>query len=457
LTKARTAIWWVRRDLRLTDNPALRAALAEADRVVPVFVLDPKLLRSRYAGEKRVAFLLGGLRALDESLRARGSRLVVREGDPERALGRLREEVDARAIYVEQDVSPYARSRDRRIAESLPLRGVWGVSFLTPREALKDDGRPYTMFTPYRRAWHRAAEGRSTKSLPPPLSLSTPRRIESLPIPESKLSAAETPLFPPGEEAARAALARFLGGPIRSYATNRNRLDAEGTSRLSPYLRFGMISARQVIGAAKKSRDKAKGEAERESAFAFWSELIWREFYLSILYHFPRVRSESFRPQARAIQWRDDDESFRAWSEGRTGYPVVDAAMRELETTGFMHNRARMITASFLTKHLLIDWRRGEEWFMKHLVDGDPASNNGGWQWSAGTGTDAAPYFRVFNPTLQAKRFDPEGLYVRRFLPELQGVAPSEVHEPRNPIVGHIEGRIRALAAFEKAWSGKSI
>jgi deoxyribodipyrimidine photo-lyase len=442
----KTAIWWIRRDLRLADNPALEGALASAENVVPVFVLDPGLLRSRYNGEKRTAFLLGGLKALDRSLRERGSRLVLREGDPERELGRLKEESGAEAIFAEQDVSPYARRRDRRIAARLPLRGVWGVSVLTPRDVLKTDGVPYTTFTPYSRTWARVASTRSAKAREAPARLPTPGKIESLPIPDSPAA-----LLLPGEDEAVARLERFARGPIFEYAEKRNRLDLEGTSGLSPYLRFGMISARRALAAAEEAFDRAPGNEERESAAAFRTELVWREFYLSILYHFPEVRARSFRPETRNVAWRDDEEGFRAWCEGKTGYPVVDAGMRQLSSTGLMHNRARMVTAAFLTKHLLIDWRRGEEWFMRHLLDGDPAANNGGWQWSAGTGTDAAPYFRIFNPMLQGKRFDPEGAYVSRFVAELAGTKPSEIHEPRNPIVSHTRARVRALAAFKAA------
>ncbi len=442
----KTAIWWIRRDLRLGDNPALEGALKEAENVIPVFVLDPELMGSRYNGEKRKAFLLGGLRALDGSLRERGSRLVVREGDPERELGRLMEESGAEAIFAEQDSSPYARRRDRRIAATLPLRGVWGVSVLTPCDVLKSDGDPYTRFTPYSRAWARVAAIRSARTRPAPARLPFPGKISGLAIPDSPAA-----LLLPGEDEALARLERFARGPIFEYGERRNRLDLDGTSGLSPYLRFGMVSARRVLAAADEALDRAAGKKERDSASAFRTELVWREFYLSILHHFPEVRARSFRPETRNVAWRDDEEGFRAWCEGRTGYPVVDAGMRQLSSTGLMHNRARMVTAAFLTKHLLIDWRRGEKWFMQHLLDGDPAANNGGWQWSAGTGTDAAPYFRIFNPALQGKRFDPEGHYVSRFVPELQGTKPSEIHEPRSPIVSHIHARVRAIAAFKAA------
>jgi deoxyribodipyrimidine photo-lyase len=446
----KTAIWWIRRDLRLRDNRALERALASAEAIVPAFILDRALLRSRYNGEKRTAFLLEALRDLDRSLRERGSRLVVREGDPARELGKLREDTGAEAIFVEEDVSPYARSRDRRVSTKLPLRTAPGIGVLAPKEVLKADSDPYTTFTPYSRAWRREAALRPAKLWEPPGRISTPEGIESLPLPSWP-----GPSLPAGEAAAMGKLEGFARGAVFAYAKTRNRLDLEGTSGLSPYLRFGMVSAHRVLAAALEALDRAPGVEERESASAFVSELIWREFYLSILHHFPEVRARSFRPETRNVAWRDDPEGFRAWCEGRTGYPVVDAAMRQLAATGFLHNRARMIAAAFLTKDLLIDWRLGEEWFMKHLVDGDPAANNGGWQWCAGTGTDAAPYFRIFNPTLQGKRFDPAGAFVRRWVPELEEVDAKTIHEPRNPIVSHNFARARALAAFQ-ASRGKS-
>jgi deoxyribodipyrimidine photo-lyase len=446
----KTALWWIRRDLRLEHNPALAAALESANRVVPVFVLDPALLRSPYYSEKRFAFLLGGLRDLDRSLRERGSRLVVRRGPPHRELSRLLAETQAESIFCEQDVSPYSRNRDRGLRESLPLKGVWGLSFLSPGQAMKPDGTPYTVFTAYSRAWRRAAAERSPTVRRAPERLPAVGDTESVPLPEPRLSLDRLP-FPPGEKEAKRRLSRFLRSRIDSYERDRNRLDLEGTSQLSPYLRFGMLSAQRAVTAAFDAVDKALGNRARKGADTWLSELIWREFYISILYHFPEARKESFRPEGRLLRWREDDEAFAAWCAGETGYPLVDAGMRELSSTGFMHNRARMITASFLAKHLLVDWRRGERWFMQNLVDGDPAANNGGWQWTAGTGTDAAPFFRIFNPILQGKRFDPEGRYVKRHLPELEDRSPDVVHEPTGPIVSHTEARVRALRAFKTA------
>ena len=281
-------------------------------------------------------------------------------------------------------------------------------------------------------------------------------------------------IFEAGEVAAKRKLRSFLDrrrqSTIYSYAGIRNRMDLEGTSALSPYLRLGMLSARQVYLAAREAGAKAKDRNEKESVETWLSEIVWREFYIAVLYHFPKVVKQSYRADLRGIRWRNNEKEFQAWCEGQTGYPVVDAAMRQLNSTGWMHNRARMIVASFLSKHLLIDWRWGERVFMQRLVDGDPAANNGGWQWSSGTGTDAAPYFRVFNPRLQGERFDPAGAYVRRFVPELEGVPTKYIHCPQEmapllqassgcrigkdypaPIVSHMLGRTRALAAFSQA------
>jgi deoxyribodipyrimidine photo-lyase len=467
-----TALWWVRRDLRLTDNQALAAALARADQVVPVFVLDPALLSSSYVGQKRLAFLFDGLRQLDADLRARGSYLVVRRGDPVEELTALTGETGASAIFAEEDYSPYARSRDTRAAGELPLHLTGGLTLHPPDLVCKADGTPYVVFTPFSRAW---------KALPFPVArdvwaapgrLPPPPDVQSLPIPAEPALPPSVP-FPPGEAEAQRRLRAFVNGDapvIYGYAETRDRLDLAGTSQLSPYLRFGMLSARQAVVAALSAAEAAASARERKGAETWLSELIWREFYVAILHHFPEVRGQSFRRDLRDIAWEDDQAAFAAWCEGRTGYPVVDAAMRQLVQTGWMHNRARMIVASFLVKDLLLDWRRGERFYMQHLVDGDPAANNGGWQWTAGTGTDAAPYFRIFNPVLQGKKHDPEGAYVRRWLPELARVPGKHIHTPWQmplevqrqagcivgqevplPIVDHAWARQRTLAAYARA------
>ncbi len=464
-----TAIWWIRRDLRLRDNPALEAARKAGRRVVPLFIFDPVLLATRNASPRRLAFLQAGLRALDADLSARGGRLIVRRGRPEKVLARVMGETGAAAIVAQEDVSPYAHRRDALVAEGLPLRLVGGLTILPPDRVLKSDGTPYTVFTPFRRAWEAAFATEHNKRIRTPARLETRGRPAGDSIPASDYCFDG---FPSGEAHARRRLAAFTRGaraPIYDYAAARDRVDIDGTSRLSPYLRFGMISAGDVMAAAMRAAGRAPDSASRDSARVFVGELIWREFYIAVLRHFPRVLREEFRANLRGVRWNDDEEAFTAWCEGRTGFPIVDAAMRCLVETGWMHNRARMIVASFLVKDLLIDWRRGERHFMRHLLDGDPAANNGGWQWTAGVGTDAAPYFRVFNPTLQGRKADPHGAFVRRWVPELAHVSEQYVHEPWTmpeaaqraaacvigddypaPIVDHARARTRAVARYRR-------
>ncbi len=462
----KTALWWIRRDLRLRDNPALAAALEHAERVIPVFVLDPALLNSGYVGEKRLAFLLGGLRALDAGLRERGSRLVVRRGDPAETLTDVLHSAQAEAIFAQADVSPYARQRDDRVRQHLPLRLTGGLTVHPPGAVRKQDGDPYIVYTWYSRTWKSFPLPSAADVQPAPeMLLAVLDDVTGEAIPEEPSLPKSVP-FAPGEMEARRRLEAFTAGPIAHYHERRDRMDLDGTSQLSPYLRFGMLSAREAVIAARAAKDDGGGEG----AQTWLDELIWREFYAMILYHHPRVRQESFREPYQRIAWHNDEAEFEAWKAGRTGYPAVDAAMRQLRESGWMHNRARMVVASFLTKDLLIDWRWGERHFMQHLIDGDPAANNGGWQWSAGTGTDAAPYFRIFNPITQGEKHDPQGDYIRRWVPELRNVPDDHIHRPWSmpdavqqavgcmigedypaPIVNHKAARKRTLAAYKAA------
>jgi deoxyribodipyrimidine photo-lyase len=396
----------------------------------------------------------------------------VRRGNPREELASLLAESGAQAVFAEEDFSPYARQRDADVADHLPLRLVGAPVVHPPGTVLKADGTPYRVFTPFRRVW-RALPPPQADALPSsPDRIPTSAEVNSLPIPSEPALSPAVP-FPPGEAEAQRRLMAFVDGnrpPIYQYAQARDRLAVDGTSRLSPYLRFGMLSARQAARTALDAIAAAPDDKSREGAETWLSELVWREFYVHILYHFPHVRQQSFRANLRAIRWENDEADFAAWCQGRTGYPVVDAAMRQLAESGWMHNRARMIVASFLVKDLLIDWRWGERYFMQHLVDGDPAANNGGWQWTAGTGTDAAPYFRVFNPLLQGKKHDPQGATIHRWLPELAHVPDKFLHQPWKmplevqreascvigqdyaaPIVDHAWARERALAAYTKA------
>ncbi len=439
-----TSIWWIRRDLRLTDNPALDSAL-EAGSVIPVFILDPAFSSSSL---RRKSFLYEGLTALDKDLRVRNSHLIIRKGKPLEVLRHLLAETGATVIFAEEDYTPYARKRDSLIANQLPLQLVAGQTVHHPSHVKKSDGKPYTVYTPYSKAWKFLLT--EVHLLPTPENIPTPKDIFSEPLPTYETN----PNFPAGEAEAQRRLTQFTNYQLPTYHDLRNRMDLDGTSVLSPYIRFGMLSLRQAVQTALN--------VERSTFNVWLNELIWREFYIQILYHFPHVTKTAFNPSLANIPWRNDAAEFAAWKAGRTGMPVVDAAMRQLKQTGWMHNRARMIVASFLVKDLLIDWRWGEAWFMENLLDGDIAPNNGGWQWTAGTGTDAAPYFRIFNPVLQSAKFDPKGDYIRRRVPELRGLDAEQIHAPwefeikvkgypEKPIVDRSIVKERTMKAYQSS------
>lgn len=415
-----TSIWWIRRDLRLTDNLALHSVLTTGS-VIPVFILDPAFDSH---SPRRKNFLYEGLNELDKELRKRNSYLVIRTGKPIDKLRKLIEESKAETIYCEEDFTPYARKRDAEIKKQLPLTLIDGQTVHHPKQVLKQDGKPYIIYTPYSKVWK--AQYKKTDLIPAPEKIDTPVGIKSEPLPKFE----SNPHFPAGELEAQTRLEEFLHKKIYSYANDRNRMDLDSTSSLSPYLRFGMLGLRQAVSAAKQAEITVRSAESKRNAEIWLNELIWREFYIQILYHFPYVTQESFNPALKNIPWRNNEDEFIKWKKGKTGVPIVDAAMRQLKSIGWMHNRARMIVASFLVKDLLIDWRWGEAWFMENLLDGDLAANNGGWQWTAGTGTDAAPYFRIFNPVLQSVKFDPHGDYIRRWIPELKEIGEKEIHTP---------------------------
>jgi deoxyribodipyrimidine photo-lyase len=458
-TTGMTAIWWIRRDLRLMDNAALHATL-EADSIIPVFILDPVF---NSASARRKEFLYEGLHALDKDLRERNSYLVIRKGKPAEVLHQLIQETGAKIIYAEEDFTPYARKRDAEIEHHLPLTLVLGQTVHHPNSVLKADGKPYTVYTPYSKVWKTKLPAK-IDLYTAPKKINTPSSIKSEPLPRYKVS----PLFVAGEKEALVRLEEFSFKRIYSYGEDRNRMDLDGTSSLSPYLRFGMLGLRQAVSAAGQALVEARGEASKKSAETWLNELIWREFYIQILYHFPYVSKTAFNPSLENIPWRNNESEFEAWKEGRTGVPIVDAAMRQLKEIGWMHNRARMIVASYLVKDLLIDWRWGEAWFMENLLDGDPAANNGGWQWTAGTGTDAAPYFRIFNPVLQSAKFDPHGDYICKWVHELREVDAKDIHAPwekginikgypERPIIERDKDRTLQAYKESKSFSGSKV
>lgn len=484
-------IWihWFRRDLRVRDNPALHTAAVRGNgRVIPLFILDDSILHASRTGAARIAFMIDALRDLDASLRTRGSRLVVRRGRTLDVIRDLVQETGATGVAWNRDYTPFARRRDTQVEALLRDLNVETFSaedavILGPDDVRTDAGRPYTVYTPYWRRWRALVEQRRDALLhefDAPLLHPVPDHVVDLAIPDvADLGITVSQRIPPGGETPGAArLAAFidLAGDysIAGYAEGRNLLAEPATSRLSPYLRFGCVAPRQALRAALRlldQRDDNQNIARIARSIETWiGELAWRDFYYQILWHYPHVLRRSFKSQYDTLAWENDTALFDAWKEGRTGYPIVDAAMRQLNQEAWMHNRARMIVASFLTKDLLIDWRWGERYFMQQLVDGDHAANNGGWQWSAGTGTDAQPYFRIFNPVSQGQKFDPQGAYVRRYLPELAQVSDRYLHAPWTmpraeqqrcgvvvgrdypaPIVNHAERRMRALSLYRTA------
>lgn len=424
-----TSIWWIRRDLRLSDNPTLHAAL-EVGSVIPTFVLDPAFDK---ASARRKNFLYEGLQELDKELRKRNSYLIVRKGKPVEELRKLLKESKSKKIFAEEDFTPYARKRDATVQKELPLNLIHGQTVHHPKQVLKQDTKPYTVYTPYSKIWK--IQYKNIDLIPAPTNINTPSGLKTELLPKFE----SNKVFPAGENEALKRLEEFSYQKIYSYANDRNRMDLEGTSSLSPYIRFGMLGLRQAVSVAKQAEAQARSAESKRNAEIWLNELIWREFYIQILFHFPHVSKKSFNPSLANIVWRNKEDEFKKWKQGNTGVPVVDAAMRQLKEIGWMHNRARMIVASFLVKDLLIDWRWGEAWFMENLLDGDIAANNGGWQWTAGTGTDAAPYFRIFNPVLQSKNFDPDGNYIRKWLPELNSVNSKQIHAPWEYDLNHLE------------------
>ena len=443
-------VLWFRRDLRLSDHPALVAAVEAArpdGRVVALFCIDDRLWAP--AGDNRRAFLVGCLRALDESI---GGRLVVRTGDPTVVVPAVAAEVGAAQVFVTGDHGPYGIARDAAVSRALAAAGralvaVGSAYAVEPATVRTGSGEPYKVFTPFSKAW-------GVHGWPAPVrapgALPWATGLASDGVPEPPV--VNTALPEPGEAAAKKAARRFVDGDLAAYDEQRDDPGLDATSRLSPYLKWGCIHPRQLLARLDRS----------ESHRAFRKELCWREFYADVLYHRPDTARRPVVHRMARLEvdaGAAADAAFEAWCAGRTGYPMVDAGMRQLLAEGWMHNRVRMLTASFLVKDLHLDWTRGARWFMRHLVDGDLASNQHGWQWVAGTGTDAAPFVRVFNPVAQGERFDPLGEYVQRWVPELAGVSLRYVHRPWDdpaglpegyppPIADHADEREEALRRY---------
>jgi deoxyribodipyrimidine photo-lyase len=462
----RLAVHWFRRDLRILDNSALHAAEAGASCVLPVYLASDRKGAHLWTGPKRQAFLCRNLASLAGNLETIGGRLIVRSGAADEALEKLIVESGADALYFNRDPDPFGRAMEAKV-EAMARRvgvacyGFHDVTLHDPGEVLTQDGKPYRVYTPYSRNWLALEKPRP---LPKPGPLHTPPDIASLPLPQNGhwgLPETDADLVEAGERAAHERLKAAIHGKVQSYGLKRDIPGASGTSRLSQDLRFGLLSPRTVFSRAVKAREASGSAVEKAGINIYIKELAWREFYMAILWHFPLVLEQEFNADWRGLPWQEPDDNFEAWKQGRTGFPIVDAGIREMLATGFMHNRVRMIVAMFLTKDLHIDWRLGEQFFMQHLVDGEIASNNGGWQWSAGTGADAAPYFRIQNPWAQAKSHDPQGIYTKRWVPELAGVpAPLLLDAPKSgrplvpgyplPCVDHRTERDRTLAMFKK-------
>jgi deoxyribodipyrimidine photo-lyase len=445
-----TSIMWFRRDLRLRDNPALGEAVA-AGPVLGLFVLEPALWDN--AGPARRAWLAATLRSLDDSM---GGRLCIRIGSAATVVPAMAEEVDADQLHVAREFTPYAHARDQAVVQALP-EGVEGIATGTPYAVApgtitNGSGDPYKVFTPYSKAW-RAHGWEDPIGAPNSIdwvSAEGDKRVEKL-LDEALQDAPEG-MPAAGEDAARRRFEKFVEQDLDEYADQRDDPGADRTSRMSPYLKLGVLHPRQLLALTSGSRSKG--------APTFESELAWRDFYADVLHHNPRSAWEDLRP-VRGMKYDDHQDAIEAWKSGTTGFPIVDAGMRQLLAEGWMHNRVRMITASFLTKDLHVWWPVGARHFLDHLVDGDLASNNHGWQWVAGTGTDAAPYFRVFNPITQGLKFDPQGDYVRRWVPELEHLAGKTAHEPWDAadgyardypkrIIDHAKERLEALDRYQR-------
>ncbi len=428
-------IFWFRRDLRIDDNAALYHALKGPNPVLCLFIFDREILdKLQDKDDARLTFIHQQILKIDQELKKYGSGLLVVYNTAVQAWKNLLNQFPVAVVYTNHDYEPYARSRDEKIRELLSQHGVLFKTYkdqviFEKSEVVKDDGNPYTVFTPYMHKWYQKLRSFDLKPYPTVKYSGNFFKHDGFAIPSlQEMGFKQSELHFPGTA---------FQPYINDYAEKRNFPAIAGTSHIGLHLRFGTVSIRQLASKAYEAPEKT-----------WLNELIWREFYMMILYHFPQTVDHAFRPEYDRIQWNNNEEQYKAWCEGRTGYPLVDAGMRELNATGYMHNRVRMVVASFLSKHLLIDWRWGERYFARKLLDFEQASNVGGWQWAAGSGTDAAPYFRIFNPESQTKKFDPDLAYIKKWVPEY---ADFSIYP--KPIVDHTFARERCLKVFKEALS----
>lgn len=428
-------IFWFRRDLRLHDNAGFYRALKSGKPVLPLFIFDTVILdKLDDKDDSRVTFIYQSLAEMDKQLKAHGSSMLIKNTSPKEAFTQILEEYEVDTVFTNQDYEPYAKERDAAITQILADKQS---KFCTYKDQLifdrdeikKPDNTPYTVFTPYKRKWLEKLNAFYLKAYPTEKYLQNLLKI-NLEFPSIQAIGFQISTLPIPDQTYKDVIA--------DYAKTRDFPALNGTSRMSHHLRFGTISIRELATEANKSTEKT-----------WLNELIWRDFYAMVLWHFPQTMNHAYKPDFDKVEWRNNEQEFEAWCKGETGYPLVDAGMRQLNTIGWMHNRLRMVTASFLSKDLLIDWRWGEHYFSRKLLDYDMASNVGGWQWAAGTGTDAAPFFRIFSPAAQTKRFDPDLEYIKNWVPEYL----DPIKYPA-PIVDHQLARERCLAAFKKALKG---
>ena len=427
-------IFWHRRDLRIKDNLGLDYACQNSKQIVGLFCLDPNILNRDDLAPARVTYMIGCLQELEQNYQQLGSQLLIVKGSPHQIIPQLAEALNASAVYWNLDVEPYAQQRDQQVETALKKKGIevktyWDQLLHPPGEVLTQAKKPYTVYTPFWRNWEKKDKLKPVKKTPQLSGLNTEQKqiaikLGTIPLPSAKdlgFAWENELLLKPGEKAAQERLEYFCQDLLRDYQINRNFPAINGTSQLSAALKFGAISIRTIWQATIAELENSQSEEEQENIITWQKELAWREFYQHCLYFFPELAEGAYREQFKNFPWQNNETFFQAWCEGKTGYPIVDAAMRQLNETGWMHNRCRMIVASFLTKDLIIDWRWGEKYFMQKLYDGDLAANNGGWQWSASSGMDPKP-LRIFNPASQAQKFDFEAEYIRTWLPEISSL-----------------------------------